>query len=193
LALRAGYATLVAAPDMSLRIEAPGQDPTLNKDEEATQLPLLAEDGKANDYARSRGALRQRAALCVAASGRVFVARVRHDSSDVLASALLRTGCNRVVELDRGSHHPAFVHRTGTATPPVGGYETSVLYALGRAMQPHAFRWKHEQARPSDKPTGYDIHMKKDVAETDPTASPVAENKAPRSQETEGSRVGEPE
>ena len=73
-----------------------------------------------------------------------------------MAAALLRVGCTRVVELDRGSHHPAFVHRAGTPQPPVASYETSVLYALGRPMQALAFRWKPANAAPSTKVTSYD-------------------------------------
>jgi hypothetical protein len=83
----------------------------------------------------------------------VVVARARHDSSDLLAEALIRVGCSRVVELDRGSHHPAFIHRTGTSTPPIGAYEPTVLYAVGSPMQPHAFRWKPAGSQLASKPT----------------------------------------
>jgi hypothetical protein len=61
------------------------------------------------------------------------------------------------VELDRGSHHPAFIHRAGGSAPPMANYETSVLYALGRPMLPRAFRWKAEGAAPSTKVTSYDV------------------------------------
>src|SRR6185295_11080112 len=73
------------------------------------------------------------------------------------ATALERAGCRDAVELDRGSHHPAFLHRAGGATPPLANYETSVLYALGRPMLPRAFRWKPEGASPSTKVTSYDV------------------------------------
>jgi hypothetical protein len=62
-----------------------------------------------------------------------------------------------VVELDRGSHHPAFVHRAGGTTPPMAGYETSTLYALGRPMLARAFRWKPDGSGPSTKVTSYDV------------------------------------
>jgi hypothetical protein len=97
-----------------------------------------------------------RAALGVTRAGRVVVALARHDSSDPLASALVRAGCERVVELDRGSHHPSFLHRVGTSTPPMDGYEATALYALARPMIPRAFRWKAEGAVPSTKVTSYD-------------------------------------
>jgi hypothetical protein len=81
--------------------------------------------------------------------------------------ALLKVGCKRVVELDRGSHHPAFVHRAGGSTPPLRRYEGSVLYAIGRPMLPHAFRWKPQGSVPSKKPTGFDypVAQTKKVAE----------------------------
>jgi hypothetical protein len=157
LELRASYATLVASPDKPLRILGAGEKPELGPKDEAVQLPLLAEDGKVNDYAMARGGMRLRGALCVTPKGRVLVARARHDSSDGLTTALLRIGCTRVVEIDRGSQHPAFLHRAGTPTPPIAGYETSVLYALGRPMVPHAFRWKAQGAVPSRTPTGQDF------------------------------------
>ena len=62
-----------------------------------------------------------------------------------------------MVELDRGSHHPAFVHRAGGSAPPLASYETTVLYALGRPMLPRAFRWKPDGAAPSTKVTSYDV------------------------------------
>ncbi len=154
--LRNSYATVVVAHGKAPRVVAPGKTPSLGPHEEAVQLPLLADDGQLVARGRDHGALRMRGALCVTPQGRVIVARARHDSSDPIATALLRTGCRRVVSLDRGSRHPAFVHRTGTDTPPVRGYETTVLYALGRPMTPHAFRWKPKGSKPSTTPTGYD-------------------------------------
>jgi len=154
--LRTGYATLVLSPAATARIEAPGVTPTLSADEEAVQLPLLVENGKLEPRARERGDMRRRAALCITPSERLIIASAVHDASDTVAAALLRVGCMRVVELDRGSHHPAFVQRAGTPTPPLASYETSVLYALGRPMQALAFRWKPANAAPSTKVTSYD-------------------------------------
>lgn len=156
LPLRAGYATLVVSPNATTRIETPGMIPKYRLEEEAVQLPLLMENGKLEPRARERGELRRRAALCVTQTERVVVASAVHDTSDTLAAALLRVGCTRAVELDRGSHHPAFLQRAGTASPPLASYETSVLYALGRPMQPLAFRWKPDNAAPSTKVTSYD-------------------------------------
>jgi hypothetical protein len=155
LPLRSQNALLIAG-EGGLRIEAAGSaKPEPNED--AVELPLLAEGTRIEPRARERGELRLRAALCVTPTGRVVVAQARHDSADPLVAALLRLDCERIVELDRGSRHPAFVHRAGTPVPPINGYETSVLYALGRPLQPRAFRWKPSGSSPSTKPTSYDF------------------------------------
>jgi hypothetical protein len=180
--LRPGYATLVLSPGTTARIEAPGVTPTLGAEDEAVQLPLLVENGKVEPRARERGDMRRRAALCITPTDRLVVAAAMHDTSDTLAAALLRIGCTRVVELDRGSHHPAFLNRAGSGTPPVASYETSVLYALGRPMQPRAFRWKPSNAVPSTKATSYDYpapdvsksHKKRRHHEQSATADPAA-------------------
>jgi hypothetical protein len=154
--LHRAYATLIVSAHGELRLSVNGAA-ALAEDDDAAQLPLLAKDGSVEPRARERGDLRQRGALCVAPDGATLVAVARHDSSDALASALLRAGCADVVELDRGSHHPAFVHRAGGTTPPMASYDTSVLYALGRPMLPRAFRWKPQGSAPSTKVTSYDV------------------------------------
>jgi len=159
LALQDSYATLVLPAAGPPRLDRPGKLRPLTPDVEAVQLPLLAADGQVTEQARARGAMRERGALCVTEHGRVLIARGTHDSSDLVATTLLKLGCSDVVELDRGSHHPPFIHRTGTETPPVGGYETTTLYALGGTMKTTAYRWKHEQAVPSTKPTGFDMSL----------------------------------
>jgi hypothetical protein len=156
LPFRSAYATLVLGTDGALRVVAPGTLPELAEGEQAAQLPLLAEGAKITDRARERGDLRLRAALGVTPNGRVIVALARHDSSDPLASALVRAGSERVVELDRGSHHPSFLHRAGSATPPMDSYEATTLYVVARPMIPRAFRWKAEGSAPSTKVTSYD-------------------------------------
>jgi hypothetical protein len=164
LPIRQGYATVVVGQGRSLEILAPGETPDLGPHAEAVQLPVLADGDRRTDEAHEPGALRQRGALCVLPSGRVLVALARHDSSSPLVTALLRAGCRRVVALDRGSHHPAFVHRTGTETPPIADYETSVLFALAAPMLTSAFRWRPEGSRRSTRPTGYDVSLPKPAA-----------------------------
>ncbi|MDF3071721.1 MAG: hypothetical protein K0R38_7322, partial [Polyangiaceae bacterium] len=156
IALRTTYGSLVANARGEARLVATGA-PELAADEDAVQLPLLVREGSVEPRARERGELRLRGALCVAPDGALVVALARHDSSDAVATALTRAGCDVVVELDRGSHHPAFVHRAGGASPPLASYETSVLYALGRPMLPRAFRWKADGSAPSTKVTSYDV------------------------------------
>ncbi|HVW25157.1 MAG TPA: hypothetical protein VHC69_07275, partial [Polyangiaceae bacterium] len=94
--------------------------------------------------ASDRGGTRDRGALCVTSTGRILIATARHDSSDPLAAILVELGCREVVALDRGSRHPAFVHRAGTPEAPLNTYETSALYAVGRPMTPYAFRYGAE-------------------------------------------------
>ncbi|RYZ01897.1 MAG: hypothetical protein EOO73_33910 [Myxococcales bacterium] len=153
---RSAYASLVVSSRGELRL-VPSGALELAVDDDAVQLPLLVRDGNVEPRARERGDLRQRGALCVAPDGALVVALARHDSSDAVATSLTRAGCRDAVELDRGSHHPAFVHRAGGAAPPLASYETSVLYALGRPMLPRAFRWKPEGSAPSTKVTSYDV------------------------------------
>jgi hypothetical protein len=138
LDLRQSYATLVVSSGRP-RITAPGERPSVSPGEDAVQLPLLANEGEVDARASDRGSERQRGALCVTPAGRLLVALAKHDSSDPLVSVLLDAGCTRVVALDRGSRHAAFVHRAGTSEAPLNRYETSVLYALSRPMTPHAF------------------------------------------------------
>jgi hypothetical protein len=156
-AFDARYATLLLEDGLSPRVFAPGNVPSLSEGQQAVQLPLLAWAKKLVDRASDRGALRRRGALCVSRGGRVLIAQVEHDSSGPLAQTLLEAGCDEVLELDRGSHHPSFVHRTGTSTPPMSHYEGSALYLLGRPMLPHAFRWKPKGSVPSTKVTSFDV------------------------------------
>ncbi|MEB2312806.1 MAG: hypothetical protein OZ921_13835 [Sorangiineae bacterium] len=161
LPLRSAYATVVVSAGRAPRLIPSGEVPPLADGEQAVQLPLLAENGRLTARAQDHGSMQMRGALCVTPTGRVLVALANHDSSDPLAAALMRAGCQSVVSLDRGSRHAAFVHRTGTERPPVKGYETSVFFALGKPMEPHAFRWAPAGSTPSTKPTGYDYPIRK--------------------------------
>jgi hypothetical protein len=136
LPVKPAFATLVIGEGTAARILLPGETVTLASGEQAVQLPLLADDRDVTERARERGAARARAALGVVDGGRIVVAFATHDSSDPLAVALRNAGCRRVVELDRGSHHPAFLHRAGTPAPPRTDYESTTLWALSRDMRP---------------------------------------------------------
>lgn len=131
LPLKSTYATLVLG-DGEARILLPGEPVTLRAEEQAVQLPLLADDTDVTARARERGDSRQRAALGVTEDGRIVVATLRHDSSDPLAVGLRAAGCRRIVELDRGSHHPASLERPGTEKPPRDEPDSSTLWVLTR-------------------------------------------------------------
>jgi hypothetical protein len=129
LPLRPNYATLVVG-NAKAHIFLPGEPVTLRDGEQAVQLPLLADDTDVTERARERGDARPRAALGITEDGRMVVATLRHDSSDPLAVALRAAGCQRVVELDRGSHHPAALERAGTDHPPREEPESTTLWVL---------------------------------------------------------------
>jgi len=152
---QSGVGTLVVSPPYSIAVyqNPPSQ---LAQNEEAVQLPLLARNGELTSEGRAQGTLRQRAAFCVTPEGRILIARAKSDSNISTTRMLLRVGCKDAVELDRGSSHPSYLHRTGTDHPPTGGYETTTLYALAQPMQPTGVRWKPEGSSPSTRPTLYD-------------------------------------
>jgi hypothetical protein len=149
-------ATLVMSPPhaLTLALTPPQQ---LAPNEEAVQLPLLTRDGVLTAEGRSQGTVRQRGALCITPEGRILIGRTRSDSSTTMANVMLRSGCKDIVELDRGSSHPNYLHRAGTDHPPTGGYETSTLYALAETMQPVGIRWKPNGSSPATRPTLYDL------------------------------------
>lgn len=148
---RGTAATLVMSPPYGLALSlTPPQ--TLQPNEEAVQLPLLARSGELTEGGRSQGVMRQRGALCIDPEGRVLIGRSKSDSSIPLAHVLLKAGCRDVVDLDRGSSHPNYLHRAGTDHPPTGGYETTTLYALAQPMLPTAVRWKPVGNRPRSTP-----------------------------------------
>lgn len=140
LPLRGDNATLVVSKS-GLRLVMPAESLELSAHDAAVQLPVLAAHGRISERAGARGSRLSRAALCLHPDGRVLLAMAENDSSDVLALALLGQGCSDVLELDRGSHHAAFVHRSGGKQALLDGYETSVLYVLDTAMRPHTFQW----------------------------------------------------
>jgi hypothetical protein len=140
--MRPGEAILVADPERGLSIVLASElSGVATEHADLAQLPLVADLGKATTSARDHGSMHRRGAACITATGRALVATATFDSDEPTTEALLEAGCSRVVALDRGSHHQAFVHRTGSGSPPVSRYEETTLYALGRPMPPRAFRW----------------------------------------------------
>jgi hypothetical protein len=122
--------TLSILPSSGLNVPA-GAD--------ATELPLTADDGKLRPEGREVGSMRARGAACMQ-GGTLLVATTTFDSDEATTEALLELGCRRVVALDRGSHHPAFVHRAGTPAPPEARYEPSALFVLESPMRGRARR-----------------------------------------------------
>ena len=155
--LRSDSATLVVNGSGEMEIIPPVVELRLQPGDEAVQLPLLADEGELLPRGREPGPMRRRGALCITEAGRLLVARVEHDTAAPAVAALLRAGCRRVVELERGSHHAAFVHRGGTSTPPVGRYPVTVLYALSRPMPPRAYRWRPPGSGASTHPSTPDV------------------------------------
>jgi hypothetical protein len=74
--------------------------------------------------------MRARSAACSLEDGTFVVASTTFDSDEAATTALLDLGCARVVALDRGTHHAAFVHRAGTPAPLEARYDVTTLFAL---------------------------------------------------------------
>ncbi len=144
LPLREDSATLLVTRDESPRLLRTTEAFELQSNSDVVQLPWLAEGGQMLPSAREHGARRLRGALCVTPNERILVARTVHDTSAPLVTLLLEAGCSEVVELDRGSHHPALLHRAGMGEPPKLSYGPTVLYLLARHPEPRAFVWKPE-------------------------------------------------
>ncbi|HEY3595867.1 MAG TPA: hypothetical protein VGL13_18410, partial [Polyangiaceae bacterium] len=134
---RPGTARLVAGEEEGLALTKSAA----GAGEESAELPLVIEDGKILASAMEPRAMRRRGAGCVTGSGHAVFAMATADSDEPNALALMRVGCTRAVALDRGSHQPTFLHRTGAGASPLGRYGESVLYALGQPLAPRTFRW----------------------------------------------------
>jgi hypothetical protein len=132
---------LVAQPSGELSILKAEELSSISSHMDVAEMPLVLDGDKLLEGPKSV-APEVRAALGITRSGRVVVARGVVTSDAPLAGVLRRAGCTRAVALDRGAHTPAFLDRAGTATPPRGRYEDTVLYALARPMAPRAFRFE---------------------------------------------------
>jgi hypothetical protein len=159
-----GKASIPLRPKMGTLVLGPGTPlslvvdtvPTIGPNASAVQLPLLVTKGELTAEGRAQGPMRERAALCITSGKRVILGRTKSDSPAALVTALLAQGCRDIVDLDRGSSDPSFLHRTGTDLPPTGDYESSVLYVLGRPMTPHAGRWELAGSTLNGAPSSYD-------------------------------------
>jgi hypothetical protein len=113
--------------------------PSLGAHDDMLELPIILWNGKTE--VTVRGAIEPRAAIGMAPSGRVLIARGSFPTTDPLAEALARAGCTRALLLDRGAHATAFFNRAGTADPPRGRYDESVVYAIAAPLRPRGFRF----------------------------------------------------
>jgi hypothetical protein len=114
--------------------------PSLGPHDDLVELPIALWDGKPT-VAPDGGPAAPRSALGQTPSGRWILARGTFASAAPLARALARAGCTRALVLDRGLHAAGFLDRAGTSSPPRGGYDESVLYALGTPLRPSGFRF----------------------------------------------------
>jgi hypothetical protein len=130
LPVRPDLGALVTSPSGKLEIGLSVAD--LAPPGDASELPLLADEGQLRAEARAMGPFRRRAAACLLSDGTFVVASSEFDSGEANATALLGAGCRRVVELNRGAQVAAFVRRAGEDAPLEGEYDATVLYGLER-------------------------------------------------------------
>lgn len=140
------HALLTASEEGALTIVSAKELSNVPRHVDAVELPLLLEDGKEVKTHGGGGGMpgRGRAALGLAPSGRIFVARTTGSAAgvDSLVTALKHAGCTKAVLLDRGTGSHGVLFRAGTTTPPRSRYEESTLYAMGKALLPRGFRFE---------------------------------------------------
>lgn len=134
-------ATLVLEADKRPVLVAPGIPVEPRAGLSLVQFPVLARDGELTELARQIGDHRRRAALCFDAAGHLLVGRVDLDTSAPLVEVLLSSGCSLVVALDRGSHHPAFVARSGVDPAPTR-LDQSLLLVYRRELPTRGYHWQ---------------------------------------------------
>lgn len=136
--LHRNYASVLIS-DGTLRILPPAEPQTEKEGVQIIQLPALARDGELLPIARELGGNRKRAAMCLDDGGTLLIARMVHDTSAPIVQELLSLGCTLVVEMDRGSHPPPVVERSGTEAPPQSPHEQTFLYGYAAPMSPRTY------------------------------------------------------
>lgn len=104
------------------------------------ELDVLMADGSLTANARNKSESSGRVGICVGPEGFVWVGRAKATSGEPVARALEKVGCRWI-----GASQGSKLYRTGTGSPPVDRYEDPVLYLLGTALRPGAFRWHPER------------------------------------------------
>lgn len=136
---------LVAQANGALSIVKPEELSSISTHVDISEMPLVLDGDRVPEGSKSVEP-QPRAALGIARDGRVLIATGTLASDEPLAVTLRRAGCVRAVALDRGAHTVPLLDRAGSATPPRGRYEDSVLYALARPVLPRAFRFEPDSA-----------------------------------------------
>lgn len=141
LPLQVNQGSVTVQADGSLRVVPEGENQPLNEGQAIAQLPVLLSNGMVTAQASLRGGKLSRGAICTL-DGRLWIATVEHDSSDALAVTLRNLGCTTVLELDRGSKHAVRIVRDGFEQLLAQGSDSTVLWVLGKPMQPRTFRFE---------------------------------------------------
>lgn len=131
---------LVVGPDGQLTIARAADADAVEAHADMLELPIVVWDSKSETVATS--AVEARAAIGGTPEGRILIARGSFSSAAPLANALARAGCTRVLSLDRGVRGSGFLDRAGTANPPRGRYDETVLYAISAPLRPRSFHFE---------------------------------------------------
>jgi hypothetical protein len=131
---------LLVGADGKLSIVRASEMEVIDPHSDMLELPIVLWDGKPE--AVSGDAVEPRAAVGWSPAGRVLIARGSVASAGPLAYALARAGCTRALSLDRGVRVSTFLDRAGTASPPRGRYDESVLYAISATVRPRGFHFQ---------------------------------------------------
>ncbi len=141
LPLQTSQGGVVVTAEGGLQIVPEGELPPLVEGQGIAQLPVLLSNGVVTPHASLRGGKQSRGAICML-EGRLWVATVDNDSSDALAVTLRDIGCTTVLELDRGSKHAVSVVRENFEPLLEQDNDSTVLWVLGKPMQPRTFSFE---------------------------------------------------
>lgn len=141
LPLQASQGGLRLSLDGKLVIAAQGELRATEEDQNVAQLPVLLNNGVITSTASLRGGKKNRGAICLR-EGHLWLATTEHDSSDALAVTLRNMGCTTALALDRGSKHAVRVVREGFDELLAQDSDSTVLWVLGKPMQPRTFSFE---------------------------------------------------
>lgn len=130
-----GMTVQVLRPERGListlpRLEIEIAVPHLAPRGDASELLLIAENGRIRSEGRELAARKRRSAACITGDRRFLVAIGTSDNDEPLAQSLLNFGCRRIVRLNRGKQVEAFVHLRGSKSPPKDNNAQTTLVAF---------------------------------------------------------------